>query len=632
MRHGQPGSSAPNSLHMSFRNPNFPPNFINAENVLEYFCNPANTFYDMASCNQQIKMQNINRPVEECLLNMPGIQYVLWSSQPPLFVICKQRRNNTQNVTPLAYYYVINGLIHQAPDMHSLVQSRLLGAMEPLKDAFETVLNYARYNAAKGYYWEFRSGKHPLRNNRDEPKVQKEEEKPLEARSTNFQQTRTAMLIQQLFAEMPADSALEILEPKAEGEAKADEMPATAEPAAAAAPPRGNVVFIANDRPFAACRRWIEKAADVMSAVKCHPRELIQARTVASWAIGNFLRRLSVPEVGCASVLASFRRQQGIIALDTRVDADIQSLARAKHALEYGRREMFQRKIGSSSHPDCGRSQPLADLSAFAGDATASEQTRDERPNHEHNDESMRTQTTTLERRRQRPRPTAAFGQRRALFAALLLCLSTIVRSAPLRGDVSADDDTPLSIADGFIPYSIGNDTGLREFSRKAFFSLHSTTVEAKLLPPAEEVQMKSLSPAKSRSHRKKGRPGNPRKKVLDGRKTALLAVADPDALRMQQRCEGQKFKQRVKVDGCLTKIVVNRLCHGTCASYFIPRMHSKKLKASFKSCATCAPSDYDFVDVTLDCPGQDPPQVTRRIIKVKQCRCRDVDLSSLNF
>ncbi|KAK6050836.1 hypothetical protein COOONC_11659 [Cooperia oncophora] len=28
------------------------------------------------------------------------------------------------------------------------------------------------------------------------------------------------------------------------------------------------------------------------------------------------------------------------------------------------------------------------------------------------------------------------------------------------------------------------------------------------------------------------------------------------------------------------------RYCHGTCASYFIPRLNSKKLKAVFKSCA----------------------------------------------
>ena len=87
-----------NPLYLSFRNPQWPANQIYKENALEYFCNQANTFYEMNSCNQQIIMQGIkNRTVEECLRNMQGIQYVLWYSQPPLFIICKQRRNSPTN-------------------------------------------------------------------------------------------------------------------------------------------------------------------------------------------------------------------------------------------------------------------------------------------------------------------------------------------------------------------------------------------------------------------------------------------------------------------------------------------------------------------------------------------------------
>uniref|UniRef100_A0A0K0CVS4 Bursicon n=1 Tax=Angiostrongylus cantonensis TaxID=6313 RepID=A0A0K0CVS4_ANGCA len=99
--------------------------------------------------------------------------------------------------------------------------------------------------------------------------------------------------------------------------------------------------------------------------------------------------------------------------------------------------------------------------------------------------------------------------------------------------------------------------------------------------------------------------------------------------MRPVQRCEGAKFKQRVKAPGCLTKVIVNRFCHGTCSSYFIPRMNSKKLKAVFKSCAACAPKEYDRFDVTLDCPGQNPPQVTKSIIKVGKCECIELDLST---
>ncbi|CAB3397817.1 unnamed protein product [Caenorhabditis bovis] len=149
-------------------------------------------------------MQNINRPVEECLRSMAGTQYVLWHAQPPLFVICKQRRNNTLNVTPLAYYYIINGLCLQAPDMYSVVQSKLLGALEPLRNAFQEVTNYSRYNAAKGYYWEFKSNKGKKKE--DETK---DEEKMKAERATMFQQTRTNMILYQLRDEMPPEDALE---------------------------------------------------------------------------------------------------------------------------------------------------------------------------------------------------------------------------------------------------------------------------------------------------------------------------------------------------------------------------------------------------------------------------------------
>lgn len=54
-------------LHQSFKNPNWPPNFLNADNVLDYFCDPSNVFYDVSSCNQHLRMQNLNRPLRECL-------------------------------------------------------------------------------------------------------------------------------------------------------------------------------------------------------------------------------------------------------------------------------------------------------------------------------------------------------------------------------------------------------------------------------------------------------------------------------------------------------------------------------------------------------------------------------------
>lgn len=185
-------------LHQSFKNPNWPPNFLNADNVLDYFCDPSNVFYDVSSCNQHLRMQNLNRPLRECLQSMQGIQFAVVGANHPLYVIVKQRRNSPTNVTPLCYYYVVNGTVYQCPDIYTFVQSKLIGAVDPLRRALEQARQFSRYNVAKGYYWEF---KEPTAES--EKKEKKEEEKPLTARSTFFQRTRTEQLLRDLFEKFP---------------------------------------------------------------------------------------------------------------------------------------------------------------------------------------------------------------------------------------------------------------------------------------------------------------------------------------------------------------------------------------------------------------------------------------------
>ncbi|EYC13406.1 hypothetical protein Y032_0044g973 [Ancylostoma ceylanicum] len=213
----------------------------------------------------------------------------------------------------------------------------------------------------------------------------------------------------------------------------------------------------------------------------------------------------------------------------------------------------------------------------------------------------------------------------RTISAVLIVSAISAVTCRPA-GETPSESE-PLSVADGYIHYSVANDSRLREISRKAFESLISVP-SSKQDYSSQEILFRPHSQGNEKpelglkKHRKPGR----RKPLLDGRNQALITIKDT---REMQRCEGSKFKQRVKAPGCLTKVIVNRFCHGTCPSYFIPRMNSKILKAKFKSCAACAPRDYDAVDVTLDCPGQDPPQVTKTIVKIKKCECIDLDLST---
>lgn len=197
------GSQSVPLLHQSYKNPNFAGNLLNSDNILDYFCDPANIFYDQSSCNQQVKMQNLNRPLNECLQSMNGIQYTLVGANPPLFVIMKQRRNSPTNVTPLCYYYIINGTVYQCPDLYTFVQSKLIGIVHPLRQALETARQFSRYNVAKGYYWQFKEDE---KDKGDEV----EEESPLTARSTFYQRTRTALIIHDLFKKYPLPEDVEV--------------------------------------------------------------------------------------------------------------------------------------------------------------------------------------------------------------------------------------------------------------------------------------------------------------------------------------------------------------------------------------------------------------------------------------
>lgn len=60
---------------------------------------------------------------------MTGLEYVLLHVQEPiLYVIRKQHRHSPQQVTPLADYYIIAGVVYQAPDLASVLNSRLVSS------------------------------------------------------------------------------------------------------------------------------------------------------------------------------------------------------------------------------------------------------------------------------------------------------------------------------------------------------------------------------------------------------------------------------------------------------------------------------------------------------------------------
>lgn len=58
---------------------------------------------------------------------MTGVEYALIHVQDPiLYVIRKQHRQSQTNAIPLADYYIIAGIVYQAPDLASVLNSRLV--------------------------------------------------------------------------------------------------------------------------------------------------------------------------------------------------------------------------------------------------------------------------------------------------------------------------------------------------------------------------------------------------------------------------------------------------------------------------------------------------------------------------
>ncbi|BHF65824.1 Mediator of RNA polymerase II transcription subunit 6 [Sparganum proliferum] len=144
-------STETDSLYeVSWANPLFSPHLLCAANVLEYFCDLSNPFYDRECNNEVIRMQKLS---PEQLVSMTGIEFYLHHSQEPvLFVIRKQQRLSTTLVTPIAYYYIVNGTVIQAPDLATLVNARLHTVIHGLNKTIQALAPCARYHPPDGSY------------------------------------------------------------------------------------------------------------------------------------------------------------------------------------------------------------------------------------------------------------------------------------------------------------------------------------------------------------------------------------------------------------------------------------------------------------------------------------------------
>ena len=99
-------------------------------------------------------------------------------------------------VTAISDYYIIAGVIYQAPDLGSVLNSRILTGVGHLQKAFEEAREYSRYHPSRGYWWDFGKEK-------EEKKKEKVKEKKKEEPSSVFQRRRVDMLLDQLTRQYP---------------------------------------------------------------------------------------------------------------------------------------------------------------------------------------------------------------------------------------------------------------------------------------------------------------------------------------------------------------------------------------------------------------------------------------------
>jgi len=189
------GKISENLLSLSWHDSSLIP-MLNQTNVMDYFSERSNPFYDRTCNNEILKMQKLG-VADVQLQNMVGAEYILLHVQEPiLYVIRKNIRHSPTQSTPVCDYYILGGVVYQAPDLGSVMNSRLLSGISHLQGAFEEARGYSRYHPSRGYWWDFGREK-------EEEKKKKDKKQEKEEPSSMFQRRRVDMLLDQLTRQFP---------------------------------------------------------------------------------------------------------------------------------------------------------------------------------------------------------------------------------------------------------------------------------------------------------------------------------------------------------------------------------------------------------------------------------------------
>lgn len=95
-----------------------------------------------------------------------------------------------------AHYHIIGGTVYQAPDLASIMNSRLSTSLDKILDSFQSCNSASRYNPTKGYWWEFK-------NHKVDTQKKKKEEENVSKIATQFQKNRVDVLLGKLMKSHP---------------------------------------------------------------------------------------------------------------------------------------------------------------------------------------------------------------------------------------------------------------------------------------------------------------------------------------------------------------------------------------------------------------------------------------------
>ena len=137
--------------HVSWEDRSWWAGALNRDTVLDYFSH--SQFFDRASVNAQLQMQRNQltpQAVREQLARVPGIVYEIDDNRveeiPPtaadpaahsLYAIRKLSRAENGAETTLRYYYVMDGVVYEAPTIAAILQARLKRLGWYLSEAFD---------------------------------------------------------------------------------------------------------------------------------------------------------------------------------------------------------------------------------------------------------------------------------------------------------------------------------------------------------------------------------------------------------------------------------------------------------------------------------------------------------------